>query len=95
MRQGDVLLTRVSELPKDAVPAKGLTVAYGEATGHHHTFTNGRRFTRGTDQFVVVEQSESVLEHQEHDALCCERGVWLVESQRQKSASGQIRPVTD
>ncbi|MCC7183585.1 MAG: hypothetical protein IT509_08450 [Rhodocyclaceae bacterium] len=42
-RQGDVLLTRVTTLPAGAQPAPAgdipgrLALAYGEATGHHHS----------------------------------------------------------
>jgi hypothetical protein len=37
-QQGDVLLFKESELPKDLTRIKGKTVAYGEMTGHNHTF---------------------------------------------------------
>jgi len=37
-QQGDVLLYHTNELPKSAKPIKGATVAYGEMTGHNHTF---------------------------------------------------------
>ena len=38
LQQGDVLLFKEAALPKDATPIKGKTVAYGEMTGHNHTF---------------------------------------------------------
>lgn len=37
-QQGDVLLYTEVILPQDAKPLKGKTVAYGEMTGHNHTF---------------------------------------------------------
>lgn len=37
-QQGDVLAYVVDGLPKDVKPIKGKTVAYGEMTGHNHTF---------------------------------------------------------
>lgn len=71
-RHGDVMLVPVTEKPQgDWVKKKELTVALGEATGHHHTFypatkggsvsvleVNGRMFIDvGADYF---------LRHQEH-----------------------------
>lgn len=38
LQQGDVLIFEESELPKDVVPIKGKTVAFGEVTGHNHSF---------------------------------------------------------
>jgi len=37
-QQGDVLLFQVDSLPANVKPIKGKTVAYGEMTGHNHTF---------------------------------------------------------
>lgn len=37
-QQGDVLLYTMEALPEDAKLIKGKTVAYGEVTGHNHTF---------------------------------------------------------
>lgn len=38
IQQGDVLCYKLNELPKGLNPIKGKTVAYGESTGHNHTF---------------------------------------------------------
>lgn len=38
LQQGDVLLYKEESLPTGVKPIKGKTVAYGEATGHNHTF---------------------------------------------------------
>jgi len=37
-QQGDVLAFEITELPKGLKPINGKTVAYGEMTGHNHTF---------------------------------------------------------
>jgi hypothetical protein len=56
IRQGDVCLVRVREIPKDAIeqPQKGkkLILALGEATGHHHRFE-----FLNTDYNVKIAQS--------------------------------------
>lgn len=37
-QQGDVLIYPIDSIPKAAKKIKGATVAYGEMTGHNHTF---------------------------------------------------------
>ena len=37
-QQGDVLIFTIEEIPKSAKKISGVTVAYGESTGHNHTF---------------------------------------------------------
>jgi len=37
-QQGDCLLFELNALPKEVTPVKGKTIAYGEMTGHNHTF---------------------------------------------------------
>lgn len=37
-QQGDVLAYQVNKLPEGVIPAKGVTVAFGEKSGHNHTF---------------------------------------------------------
>ena len=53
-RQGDVLLVKIDAIPKTAKKIKGemVTLALGEATGHHHSFTGG-----------VVGYAEKVNDH--------------------------------
>jgi hypothetical protein len=44
-RQGDILIEDVDQLPADAKPQtrlRGLVVAQGEATGHHHVLLPSR-----------------------------------------------------
>lgn len=77
IRQGDVLLVPVAKLPMGQVEKHPqLTLAYGEATGHHHTLypikatsadaieevtINGKRF--------IKLDVEWLLRHQEHKEL--------------------------
>lgn len=37
-QQGDVLLYKADSLPEGLTPIEGATVAFGEMTGHNHTF---------------------------------------------------------
>lgn len=75
-RHGDVLL-KESALPKKNLKgdiSKELTIALGEATGHHHTLypttdngyvtyyeSEGRRFFECSEEFILRHQ-----EHKEH-----------------------------
>lgn len=36
-RHGDLFVNQIKEMPQGLKPYKGTTLAYGEATGHHHT----------------------------------------------------------
>lgn len=37
-QQGDALIFKIEHLPEDLIPIKGATIAFGEVTGHNHTF---------------------------------------------------------
>ena len=80
VRQGDVLLVPVEEIPEDAeLVSQGseLTIAYGEATGHHHTLYPQRGVlakeclvkefkTKSGRRFVEFNQVMN-LRHPDHD----------------------------
>ena len=82
IRQGDVLLKRISEIDSKAtVIPDSKTVALGEATGHHHTF-NGQVLLYKTSEleepkYVEVKQ-DAVLEHQEHLSIQVPEGKYEV-----------------
>lgn len=89
-RQGDVLLVAVKEIPKAAKPAKPdngrWILAYGEVTGHHHSFTAEKGVelvtTEQADELRVwlsVTTAEPVpLIHQEHDTILIPPGEYRV-----------------
>ena len=75
IRQGDVCLVRVAQLPKGATEAKikdkkRVVLAYGEVTGHAHAIyepTKARLWDAGVERFLqVMERCE--LCHEEHSA---------------------------
>lgn len=93
-RQGDVLLIKVLSLPADVKPLDHTTVAYGEATGHHHSFTSqATLFQSGPLMFVVAEPG-AVLTHQEHAPIAVDPGVYEVRIQREYHPA-EIRQVLD
>lgn len=97
-RQGDTLLRRVQSIPGSLKQTKP-TLALGEHTGHHHTFSQGGAVAFAEDDkaladFVRVEAPEAPLTHQEHETIKYPKGDW--ESLKQVEDTGsEIVPVTD
>jgi len=94
-RQGDVLLKKINELPKN-LTEKDKILAYGEATGHKHQFVSPTVtvLTDGTTQFCVVEE-ESVLEHEEHENIQIPAGIYEVVPQVEFDLLEGVRQVMD
>ena len=104
IRQGDVLLLSVSDIPESAKPASAetgrLILARGEATGHHHSIALSDRVAMfredgsGGGLFLAVTGAPVALEHQEHTALTIAPGRYEVRIQRTYQA-GMARRVAD
>lgn len=105
VRQGDVLVLPIAELPANIgkmEPEGGrLILARGEATGHHHSIAFSDRVAMfredgsGSGLFLTVGGTSPVaLEHQEHSALKIEPGSYEVRIQR-TMVSGLVRRATD
>lgn len=102
-RQGDVLLTRVTTLPAGAQPAPAgdipgrLALAYGEATGHHHSIVlHGDRVALFRDggggaYLVVSDGPPMALEHQEHSTIDLPAGVYQVPVQMEYTPAELVR----
>jgi hypothetical protein len=107
-RQGDVLVMSLDgEIPADAVVVphgiKGrIVLAYGEATGHHHSIAVLEREAEllsspaTTDRFLRIMASSGVeLTHQEHATITLPPGNYKVVQQREYVAPEIVRPVMD
>lgn len=83
IRQGDVLLVPVKELPKDAVQqtATRVTIA-GERTGHAHVL-KGQVFSAGPITLIRIPKAGAVITHQEHAHLPVPVGLYEVRIQRE------------
>ena len=86
-RQGDVLLVPVATMPegRPVAPEDGrLVLARGEATGHHHSVAveDGELIDAAEGVFVRIMMA-TPLQHQEHDAITLEPGVYRVLRQRE------------
>jgi hypothetical protein len=87
VRQGDVLLVPVAELPDGQTiePDGGrLVLARGEATGHHHSVAveDGELIDTAEGVFLRI-MAPTPLEHQEHGAITLEPGLYRVLRQRE------------
>lgn len=97
IRQGDVLLVEVSQLPK-GLKEKDKTIAFGEATGHHHRFETEQVqvFVDGSEQQFVQVKKPSKLIHEEHQELEIPKGNFKVVLQREFDVlNDSVRKVMD
>lgn len=102
IRQGDVLLVPVSEVPADVKPVareNGLVIlAHGEVTGHHHAIRDDQVELVTSDQasdlrmWLSVTANEPVeLTHQEHNTLLIPPGFYEVVGQREYTPEAPVR----
>lgn len=90
IRQGDVIITRVGNNNDNKRLNKlgSNTVAYGEMTGHHHSFTRGGDqvllygSVNNNPELLEIKSESALLTHQEHDAIEIPSGLYKIESER-------------
>lgn len=89
-RQGDVLIVRTDcEAPATAQPVKPAiegrhVLAYGEATGHHHSVAvKDAELLQDAEAVYLRIMSTTTLDHQEHSAITLEPGTYRVVRQRE------------
>lgn len=109
VRQGDVVITSVAEVPKgkrkDAMEefrgARKAVLAHGEVTGHAHQISEGEvsYFTVETsenmfEKFLEVHSDVAKLTHEEHHAFELPKGIYKIEIE-QEYFPEEIRDVAD
>lgn len=77
-QQGDALAFRIEKLPENLKVVKGATIAFGEATGHNHTFYD--------DETCVAEKFD-------HRTDKGSKNVSLFESENRELFANIIAPV--
>lgn len=88
VRQGDVLLTPIDEVPDGAKPVRRdagrVVLAYGEVTGHAHAIASARArlLEAGGERYLDVADAVT-LSHEEHDAIQLAPGAYRVVIQRE------------
>lgn len=101
IRQGDVLLVRIAQLPEGSIHEKSkgdrIILALGENTGHHHSIakTHGKLYT-APNQATILEVAEALtaLEHQEHSPIPLAKGFYEVRLQTEYHPK-ELRRVAD
>jgi len=77
-QQGDVLIISTKEIRGKRL--NHLTLAKGEATGHHHTITRGEAelYDHEETLFLRVNSEEAEVTHQEHNTITLPRGDYQI-----------------
>lgn len=79
VQQGDVLFTRVNQVPSGAEDVKTLVLAEGEATGHAHRAGAGAKLRRHNNRlYLEVAEDGTPVTHEEHKPILFPQGVWEV-----------------
>ena len=100
LRQGDVFLVKVDELPANLTSIHcengKIVLAHGEATGHAHTISNrvAKFFENKSGQRFLSVTNSAVLQHQEHDKISIPKGNYQVVRQCEYTPQ-EIRNVVD
>jgi hypothetical protein len=83
IQQGDVLVESVSKIQGKKLNHK--TLATGEATGHHHTITEGdtELYEHEGTMFLKVNSENATLTHQEHETVTIPKGDYIVKRVRE------------
>jgi hypothetical protein len=94
-RQGDVMLVRddnAHPTGEKEKPVNGRVIlAYGEATGHHHSLDCQVADLFGGDKPVLVVKEPTTLDHQEHANIEVAPGIYWVTRQREYTPSEIVR----
>jgi hypothetical protein len=88
LRQGDVLLVPVDEIPVEARPLRRtggrVVLAEGEVTGHAHAIRSSAASLLGVDEDRYLRVAAPVsLDHEEHAAIGVAPGTYRVVIQRE------------
>ena len=84
-RHGDVLIQKVSSIPKGAKRLKHRTLAHGELTGHSHQIRekDAALWQAGPDLFLNITARLATVVHQEHAEIELPKGTYRVWRQRE------------
>ena len=101
IRQGDVMLRPVTEVPQGAKQIGRqdgrVILAEGEVTGHHHAIRDAGVALLESDgrRFVSVADGGAELKHEEHATIKIEPGLYEVVIQREYDDAEEWRRVAD
>lgn len=97
--QGDLLIVKVDKIPKGRRKLEAengrLILARGEVTGHHHSVAVAdAELVKVAETVYLKIMRATPLEHQEHEAITLEPGVYEVRRQREYHPA-EVRQVAD
>ena len=82
-RHGDLLIRKVSSIPKTAIPISGNVIGQGERPGHNHELKGEKQIFETFDHQKYFEAKQDViLKHPDHNTLDIPKGRYIVEHQR-------------
>ena len=83
-RQGDLLISRVEEIPTNAVAKSTNVIATGEKENHQHQLIGDHKIFEIPDYGTIYfEAKEEVsLDHPEHNTIQIPKGVYTVVHER-------------
>jgi len=83
-RQGDLLIVRISSIPKKAIKRESGILAEGEIAGHLHELDSGIVYEQRNElYFKVLGGRTATLNHPEHRAITFTSGKYKVIRQRE------------
>lgn len=106
LQQGDVLIERINEIPKEAeqvLPTtRGFILAEGEVTGHaHRILVKDRKddsvsVYKRDNALYIRNTKPKVLEHEEHKAITIPPGFWkTIKVREYDHFAEEIREIKD
>ena len=95
IRHGDVQITKVDALPKDAKKLSRNELAYGEVTGHAHRVDIGDIFETKEGKLYLSVEKLTKVSHEEHKTLTVQPGVYRIGIKRQYNPEGGWEAVRD
>ena len=82
-RHGDLLIRKVSSIPKTAILTSTNIIAEGEKIGHNHELKGSQQVFETLDKQLYFEAKQDViLKHPDHNTLDIPKGRYIVEHQR-------------
>ena len=82
-RHGDLLIRKVSSIPKTAILTSTNIIAEGEILGHnHHLLGSNQVFETPNKTLYFTAKQDVILKHPDHNTLEIPTGHYIVERQR-------------
>ena len=98
IRQGDVLLLKISKLPTGLKASKETVLMANGSGGHSHTFKGGTFYPKVEGDFIIgyLKAKGTTIHHPEHSPKGdkIEDGIYEIRKQSEYTHEG-LRPVID